>query len=325
MGKLRTSILNLQKLLVENPATLAKAEQALEKEIHNINHIGTTADEGWDLLFMQLSSKFKGEGTTLDANKDKTLKDVFDPSMASTIKGIETFRQDLYKACEKFSAIYDVSIGKIKTDLATAEQEAKNLRAIALKKKSKWLASKKYKDKIKGYLDVIDSVDKIIASQKSGAASIMVQDRAWVDKNFPKIQLSMKVSAVKDRASMSTTGKVKTYLADLGKVTTRVRTFRDEYKSMDGQMAIIKKWADEADELEEVEGEEAPPPKQVDSSKAAKLLGIKDVAKLKKALQAKVDGDEKTALKLLTELAKEEQLKDKADAMIKTLAKAGLL
>ena len=323
MGKLRTSILNLQKLLVENPATQAKAQQALDNEVHNITHIGKTADEGWDMLFMQLTSKFKDEGTTMEANKDKTLKDVFEPSLASTIKGIETFRQDIHKACDRYCAVYDASIGKIKTDLATAEQEAKNLRAIALKKKSKWLVSKKYKDKINGYLEVIDSVDKIIASQKKRVAAIKPRDGAWADKFFPKIQLSMKVSDVKLRASASTEGHVKTYLANLGTVSAHVRVLLDEYKSMDGQMATIKKWADEADELEDVEDEAAP--KQVDPSKAAKLLGIKDAAKLKKAMQAKVDGDEKTAVKLLAELAKEEQLKDKAEAMLKTLAKSGLV
>ena len=47
--------------------------------------------------------------------------------MASTIKGLETFRQDLYKACEKFSAIYDVSIGKIKTAWDEAIYEAAGL------------------------------------------------------------------------------------------------------------------------------------------------------------------------------------------------------
>src|SRR5678816_1718068 len=101
MGKLRTSILNLQKLLVDNPARQEKVEKELEGEIHNVNHIGQTADEGWNQLFIQLSSKFEDEGTTVDANKSKTLKEVFDKSFVSTIKGIESSRQDICRSCAK--------------------------------------------------------------------------------------------------------------------------------------------------------------------------------------------------------------------------------
>jgi hypothetical protein len=67
------------------------------------------------------------------------------------------------------------------------------------------------------------------------------------------------------------------------------------------------------------------PKKKADPTKAAKLLGIKDVAKLKKALDAGIEGNKGTATKLLGELANEEKLKDKADAMYKALEKAGLM
>ena len=188
MGKLRTSILNLQKLLVDNPARQEKVEKELEGEIHNVNHIGQTADEGWNQLFIQLSSKFEDEGTTVDANKSKTLKEVLDKSFVSTIKGIESFRQDIFRACGKFTTVYENGFGQMKVDLAKAEEEAKALRAIAMKKKAKWLASTKYKDKIKGYLEVIDSVDQIIASQKKSLAGIKSYDQTWATKNFPAPQ-----------------------------------------------------------------------------------------------------------------------------------------
>ena len=67
------------------------------------------------------------------------------------------------------------------------------------------------------------------------------------------------------------------------------------------------------------------PKKKADPTKAAKLLGIRDVAKLKKAMEASLDGNKATALRLLTELAKEEKLKDKAEVIMKSLEKAGLL
>lgn len=67
------------------------------------------------------------------------------------------------------------------------------------------------------------------------------------------------------------------------------------------------------------------PKKKADPAKAAKLLGIKDVVKLKKALDAGIAGDKATAHKLLGELAKEEKLKDKAEQIMKSLEKAGLV
>lgn len=322
MGKLRSSILELQKMLVENPARQEAVEAALEKEMHNVNSIGSTADEGWNVLLMQLTSKFKEEGSTIEANKSKALKDVVDKSFLSTLKGIEDFRQDLFKVCTKFGNVYADGFGVIKADLAKAEESAKTLRAIAVKKKSKWLASAKYKDKIKGYLEVIDSVEGIIASQKKSIASVKAFDTAWAAKNFPQLKVTMTVQEIAARASVDTSNKLKAFLSDVGGANKEIRGLRGEYKGMAGQMASIKKWAEDADELELVEDEA---PKKADPGKAAKVLGITDVDKLKKAMQAQLDGDEKTALKLLTELAKEEKRKDKAEDLVKTMIKAGLL
>ena len=61
-----------------------------------------------------------------------------------------------------------------------------------------------------------------------------------------------------------------------------------------------------------------------DPAKIAKLLGIGDVTKLKKALEARAKGDTKGADKLLDEIAKEEKLKDRAAALWKSLEKSGL-
>jgi len=319
MGKLRTSILNLQSLLIDNPAQQEKVEKELEREIHNVNQLGGTADEGWNQLYIQLVSKFEDEGTTVEDNKGKTMKQVLDKSFGETIKGIESYRQDMFRACAKFTTVYESGLGQMMANLAKAEEEAKSLRAIAVKKKAKWLASAKYKDKIRGYLEVIDSVDKIIASQKKQLATIKTYDQAWATKNFPAFRLAMTVADVKDRASMGTAASVKAYLGNLNGVNNEIRGLRGEYKTMAGQMASIKAMAADADDLEVVEE------KKADPTKAAKLLGISDTAKLKEAMEAQADGDEKTALKLLGELAKDEKSKDKADAMLKALVKSGLL
>ena len=69
MGKLRTSILNLQSLLIDNPAQQEKVEKELEREIHNVNQLGGTADEGWNQLYIQLVSKFEDGGRRSKATR----------------------------------------------------------------------------------------------------------------------------------------------------------------------------------------------------------------------------------------------------------------
>jgi hypothetical protein len=65
--------------------------------------------------------------------------------------------------------------------------------------------------------------------------------------------------------------------------------------------------------------------KMGDPTKAAKVLGIKDVKKLTKAMEAAATGNKKEAEKLLGELAKAEKLAQKAADMLKALEKAGLV
>jgi len=60
------------------------------------------------------------------------------------------------------------------------------------------------------------------------------------------------------------------------------------------------------------------------ASVAGKKLGIKDTDSLEKAIASMLRGDKDEALKALTKLAKEEQLKEKAADMLKALEKAGL-
>lgn len=57
---------------------------------------------------------------------------------------------------------------------------------------------------------------------------------------------------------------------------------------------------------------------------AGKKLGIKDTDSLEKAIASMLRGDKDEALKALTKLAKEEEMKEKAADMLKALEKAGL-
>jgi hypothetical protein len=65
--------------------------------------------------------------------------------------------------------------------------------------------------------------------------------------------------------------------------------------------------------------------KMGDPTKAAKILGIKDVKKLTSAMEAQATGDTKTAKKLFEALAKQEKIKTKYDDMVKNLKSSGLM
>jgi hypothetical protein len=58
-------------------------------------------------------------------------------------------------------------------------------------------------------------------------------------------------------------------------------------------------------------------------AKAAKLLGISDVPKLKLAMEAQVTGDQPRAKKLFGELLKQEKSKERAESIIKALQNSG--
>lgn len=62
-----------------------------------------------------------------------------------------------------------------------------------------------------------------------------------------------------------------------------------------------------------------------DPTKAAKLLGIKNVKLLTQAMTAAVTGEKRESIVLFGKLAKEEKLQENAEAIYKALTKAGLI
>jgi len=88
---------------------------------------------------------------------------------------------------------------------------------------------------------------------------------------------------------------------------------------------VAAQQASAAQKQEKAEGPAAAPEKD-DPKKAARRLGIVDpasLALLTKANDLSFKGDKNGALKLLTELAKKEELKLKADIILKQLQEAG--
>lgn len=251
MGQLRTSIQNLQKLIVNNPTKLEALQKALEPGDARVDELGRTAQEGWEALFVYLTAKFKKAGSTAAANAGKKLSEVMDAEVGTLVKGIDQWRREMHAVASKYGAVFDAGRKAIEADLALVAAETKKLRAVADKKKAKWLVSPKYKAKIKGYLAVIDDIEAAVQSQAQelAASGKVTFDAAWIDKWFA-IKADMTVQDIQNHASMGLQGIMKTYLANQQVADGYVRKWRDEYKGMAGQLATMKKWSEDADAME---------------------------------------------------------------------------
>jgi len=251
MGKLRTAIVDLQKLIVNNPVKIEALKKELKPGSDQISTLGNTAVEGWDLIYMHLTNKFKAQGSTTAANSKKTLKELMDPELGKLIKGVEEWRKSMHTMAAKYGNQFSAGMKDISDDLAAAATEVQNLRTIANKKKSKWLASSKYKAKIKGYLEVIDDLETLTNKQTKEMSKVrgLSFNEAWVNKYFG-VRLDMTVSDVEGKATMNVQGIMKTYLENQAEADTYVTKWRDEYKSMASQLKSMKAWSDDADTME---------------------------------------------------------------------------
>jgi len=250
MGQLKTGITNLYKVLNETGPKLESLKDAFTKSSDQVQELGKKCDQGYDVLYLYLTSKFKKAGTTPDAQNAKKLNEIMDNNIAATIKGINQWKQDLKAKINDLNAALKASQDPVVASLKEATAQVAQLTALAEKKKAKWLKSAKYKDKIKIYLSVLDGINSLIKKQTEIATrSPRSFKNDWVDKTF-EISDNMTVADVKGRASMDLDSSLKTYNDNKVEADSYVRKLRDEYKGIPGQLATMKKWVDEADAME---------------------------------------------------------------------------
>ena len=251
MGQLRSGILNLQKVLLETEPKIKVVEDTLSSYGDRVSDLGRKCDQGYDVMYLYLIEKFKKTGTTPAAQGKKKLQEIMDPNIAGNIKGIQQWTADLKGQIAKLNAAQKESTEKLLATLKSAETQAVQLKALADKKKDKLFKSSKYKDKIKGYLAALDAVNGLLKKQAEGvkASQSLSFNDSWVDKNF-KISPDMTVDNIKDRASMDLNTSLTLYEQNKTQINSQVRKWRDEYKSVPGQLAVMKKWIDDADGME---------------------------------------------------------------------------
>lgn len=251
MGQLRTALIALHQTLTKIPSKLDKVTDDRDQESDRIVQLSLTAQEGWHAIHTYLVARFQKEGTTIDANKKKTMKELLDPELTNMGKGLEQWRKDLINHCNKASSAFADSIKTLRDEIDSAAAESKRLRGITDKKKAKWFKSSKYKAKIKGYLDVLDNIDGTIDSQIKALdkAKGLRFDEAWVNKYY-QIKSDTTVEQIEDMTSMDHKGIMENYFKNQDEQDKYVHKWRDEYKAMGAQIATMKKWIEDADQME---------------------------------------------------------------------------
>ncbi|HUB80074.1 MAG TPA: hypothetical protein VMB03_14815 [Bryobacteraceae bacterium] len=250
MGQLKSGIAELQKLLTDMEPRLKVVGEIVDKGGDRVQELGKTVDQGYDVLYLYLTEKYKKSGSTPDAHAGDTLKAIADPNIIQNVKGIATWKNDLKAEIAKMNNELKKAKDDLLNKLTSAETQALTLKKLAEKKKDKWFKSAKYKEKIKTYLASLDIILKSLKTAMDdvkGTTSMFTD--AWVEKNFPA-NADMTVAQVKDRSSMDLNTALTVYAKNKAEIDQHVRKWRDEYKSIPGQLATMKKWVDEADAME---------------------------------------------------------------------------
>lgn len=251
MGELRTAIEKLQTALADSPAEIEALKSKRKKLSDRIAELGKKADQGFDLMFMHLTEKFREEGTTLDDKAGTKLKEVMDGDLGGLIKGIVQWQGDIKKLIAQLNTEHQKDVSGLSAQVAQAQSDAAKLQKIAAKKKDKLFKSAKYKTKIKGYLGALDGIGTTLTKQLAAIkkASTLTFNDAWVDRNF-RITADMTVADIRARASQDVENQMKVYEANQEEADEYVRVWRDEYKGIAGQLATIRQWSADADDME---------------------------------------------------------------------------
>lgn len=251
MGQLRTGILELQKASLNVDPQIAELQQQQDEFTQQVYEAGKRIEEGINVLVMYVMERLKKEGKSFDAMGDKTLKDIMDSNIMTFGKGIGQAKGDVKAILTRLNSAHKTSAEKLLGTLNSTLVTVVKLKGICDKKKAKWLKSAKYKAKIGTYIAALQAIDDITKKQVEAvkAVAALNQSDTWVERNY-KFTQDMTLKQVKGLLSSGLQTNLKDYNTQKEQINGRARKFRDEYKSLGTQFAMMRKWVDEAEEME---------------------------------------------------------------------------
>jgi hypothetical protein len=168
-------------------------------------------------------------------------------------QGCPEQEEALLESQRKSASEFSSKVGDIGKTLDDAASEIAAARKIAEMKRAKWLTSKEYKAKINTYLGALTSLESTVKQQRTSInkAAARASGEQWIQTGFT-LDLDNTVGEVTSMASMSLNSLMSDYLKNSNQLDTYVRSPRDEYKGIAGQLASMKKWSDDADAMDQL-------------------------------------------------------------------------
>jgi hypothetical protein len=242
MGRLRSSIENV----VKTAGTLEKAASMLLErrttETDNFMHATDMCRGGAEVMYMYLMEKYKKEGQKIEDNQKTTLQEVSDSKIATMLREMDANQATVVRLISERDKTQAIGLG-VKSNATKLRDDLKTIQGVIDKKKKKWLTSKAYKAKIKGYEDSVNELDASLAQLEGSlpgkSYGKMVNPKNWA------FTLSSTVADLK--AGMSTY-----FTADMKLTKTEDDTEAKKFRGRGfaKSLATMRAWADEADAME---------------------------------------------------------------------------
>lgn len=252
MGKLRTALEALVKDIELTEKKVAELVEKLGSGEHNTSKLKLMGAEGIDMIYQYLEVKLKKQGMKIDdAKMQKTkIDDYNDSNVSSFLDGISKTRESALKARGDWESTAN-ALDKCLKDL---QASTASIDKMISAKKSKLIASDKFKQKVKIYEGWLSGLDKdisalskrVVESKNLNEAPDPAQIKRVLDINADSTLADLSAAAGKGLKEL-----IKSYEDVERKIDVTKRGVRDagDFKQ---QRENITKWLKEAAQVDEV-------------------------------------------------------------------------
>ncbi len=250
MGKLRDSLIAVDKILNAVGKEVGGAAAKFETEISNSYQLMQVGSEGIDSLYVYLKTKVKKAGQKWKDVEKQTIDQFSDANVKKFVAGIADFRKQAMNYSLKWGNFAKGLDGDLKkTDALLAD-----IAGQISKKKKKWLQSQKFKTKIAGYEKAFASLQDRVTTIKKELKSLL-QDPSIVPPSPNQIKKVLDISEKSTLADleMLSSRTIQQMLqkykkaASSGEASSRKFRQAGDFKA---ELKIIAMMVKEADEME---------------------------------------------------------------------------
>lgn len=244
MGKFKTLLTSVKKNVEEIQKETDQLYGELVPTLNSLTNQGLRFNGGYETLYFYLQGKIKKNGESYDQHLDKTIKDFLDKDVALFVKEIEDTRKEAIKQ----RAAYDKTRGELAAAVKKIEPvklQVGELQKSLAKKKKALIQTKAYKTKVAAYEQAVNELVEFVKQRheliKKGA--VQVVSLKYLENT--KLSATTTLKDIGDAAGPHVDAELRE--AESG-AQDAVKKFRA--RDPKAMLALVKKWIDEADEME---------------------------------------------------------------------------